>query len=164
MGWPAHVRGVLLAAISCACLPAGSVGFSADDLKACLATFDGIAWQLPYRPFTKVHRCSWPGGGYNGQPEAQGRSKLELIASTVIPRNSKQSVSTGDYQDAVFTHFDLLFTRHGFERVETRHGEQRGDRFVEFARYQKRGGNGPVLTWESGAANTWNVTMDARPK
>jgi hypothetical protein len=163
MGWRAHGRGVIGAAICCGSISAVSAaGSSADTLKACLAAFDGIAWQMPYRPFTKVHRCSWAGGGYNAQPNAQqDGSSLELIASGAMPRKSSHSVSASDYQDAVFTHFDRVFTQHGFERLETRHAEQGGGRFVEFARYLKGGSSGRILTWQTGAANTWVVKLEA---
>ena len=60
---------------------------------------------------------------------------------------------------AVFSHFDALFQRNGFRRVDEEPGEAEGERHVAKARYA-RGSQAPTLTWQTGAANTWLVTFD----
>lgn len=123
-----------------------------ESLRSCLATFEGIAWQLPYRPALQVHRCD---------VEAD-RVTLELIGALrlgPVRDRAPSDASRAQLQQAVFSHFDALFQRNGFRRVDEEPGEAEGERHVAKARYA-RGSQAPTLTWQTGAANTWLVTFD----
>jgi hypothetical protein len=108
-----------------------------ESLRSCLATFEGIAWRLPYRPALQVHRCN---------VEA-GRTTLELIGALrlgPVRDRAPSDASRAQLQQAVFSHFDALFQRNGFRRVDEESGEAEGGRHVAKARYA-RGSQAPTL-------------------
>lgn len=123
-----------------------------EALRSCLGAFEGIAWQLPYRPALQVHRCTSEGG----------RTTLELIGALrlgPVRDRAPSDASRAQLQQAVFAHFDALFLRSGYHRVDEEPGEADSERYVARARYA-RGSQAPALSWQTGAANTWLLTFE----
>lgn len=155
-------RHLLLASLLLA--PAFATAQKTVPLERCLAQFEGIQWKLPYRPYLHVYRCAGPEGFFNSAgPVVNGRRTIEFIGeSTLAPsRQGIRAEAFADVQLAVFTHFDKLFQRHGFQRVELKESDDDGPRFPKQASWRRFTGRGPVtLTWQGEAANTWRVTLE----
>jgi hypothetical protein len=140
--------GLLALALAAPC--AGQVPVEA--LRGCLASFEGIAWGFPYRPALQVQHCAV-------EPH---RSTLELIGAVRLGPardGAPADASFAQFQQAVFFHFDALFQRSGFRRIDVEQAVQDGQPYVSTARYA-RGSAPPTLTWQTGGANTWLVTFD----
>jgi len=148
------------------CLPGTALAQpQTGNLKQCLAGFGGLEWKLPYRPHLHVHGCASAGGSYGaGGDTANGRSSLELIGALRLGPVRDRAPADATYpqfQQAVFFHFDALFERHGFRRIETEEAEDAQGRYVSRARYERlEGGPQAALTWQASARNTWRVTLD----
>ena len=92
------------------------------DIKKCLEDFDGIAWQLPYRPAIDIRSCATPKNKYSAQTTPAGKRILELIGEAslgdgVEPLPGPESDAA--MQSAVYAHFDALFRRRGYMLVST---------------------------------------------
>ncbi|AKJ27064.1 hypothetical protein AAW51_0373 [Caldimonas brevitalea] len=154
-------------ALACPSATHARVDAEVDALKKCLSTFGGIGWKLPYRPHLSVSSCSSAGASYRAGGEAgPHRSTLELISDGLrlapSPAHGSElaDATFAQFQQAVFFHFDALFQRHGFRRVETELADDRGGRYVALARYARTDGGPLALTWQTRASNTWRITYD----
>jgi len=139
-----------------------------EQLKGCLAAFEGIEWKLPYRPFLHVHGCAWPGGFYGaGGDSSGGRRSLELIGAVSLgPTRDRMpaDASYAQFQQAVFVHFDSLFRSQGFRRMETQEALD-GAAYTALARYTRSStGTEAMLTWQTEAKNTWRITLEPHPQ
>lgn len=162
----------------------GHAATRTDELKRCLADFDGIQWQLPYQPPVDIDRCSTPTVGYNSHKAPEGRRRLELINSlTLGPDDGASDESYAALQEAVLAHFDALFVRRGYRRVAVEYGNARTIYYrgplhrenydgppappipyIDLARYVRHAGDGDVtLTFMGDAKNTWVITIEGLP-
>jgi hypothetical protein len=156
------------------CLPARATDHS-DHLKRCLASLDGIAWQLPYLPKMQVHGCELPGTGRDAS------AVLDLIGEVALgslPLSDDSDLRFAQVQQAVYVHFDALFRRHGYHRIDVGYRDLRNsiqsgtaplqgigaNVFVNMALYQRQGTNGTLtLRYSTEAANTWRIRIDGLP-
>lgn len=152
------------AAVAALLAPLAAGAQAPIPLERCLAQFEGIQWKLPYRPYMHVYRCVGPEGGFNaGAVNKPGVRSIEFIGDSTIapPRNGMPAENFGEMQQAVFTHFDKLFQRHGFQRTEQQDNVEHATPYPKLAKYRRFTGAGPVvLTWQTMAANTWVVTLE----
>ena len=136
----------------------------AEQLKNCLSDFGGIVWQYPYAPPLHTYRCASPAAGYVTSPSADSARKLELISNGGFEQLEPDGALHDDYSavhEAVYRHFDTLFSRQGFKREPPLDAQTPLERH---ARYTRRfGGNLQTLTFESNAGNTWNITFEGLP-
>ena len=124
----------------------------AEALRTCMGSFEGIAWRFPYRPALQTHSC-------NADPS---RSTLELIGALRLGPERDGAPADASYaqlQQVVFFHFDGLFQRSGFRRIDVEQAQDEGQPYVTKARYA-RGPAAPTLTWQTGSRNTWLITLD----
>ena len=155
-------RGILLAILLLA--PLAGRTQTLISLDRCLSQFEGIQWRLPYRPYMHVHSCAGPEGFFTSGNIKPGQRAVEFIGDTTLapPRNGMRSEDFGQVQLAVFTHFDKLFQRHGFQRFELQESDREGTPYPAVAKYRRFTGAGPVvLTWKPMAANTWQVLLES---
>jgi len=145
-------RGFAVALLALALAAPCSALAQAEALRSCLSSFEGIPWRFPYRPALQIHRCTVD----------SSRSTLELIGALRLGPARDGAPADASYaqlQQAVFFHFDELFQRSGFRRVDVEQAEDEGQPYVTKARYA-RGSATPTLTWQTSARNTWLVTLD----
>jgi hypothetical protein len=99
-----------------------------ESLKRCLADFDGIEWQLPYKPPIDITSCSGPSAALNADKTSDGRRILELIDELTLGFDRSDLSSDevhGALQSAAFVHFDALFRRAGYQRTALEYGDAR---------------------------------------
>ena len=122
-----HAKNILVM-LAIALSPSGANAGRAQDLKQCLADFDGIEWKLPYQPPIKVHRCVSSSVSYDGGDKTPQRTaNLELISSLTLGADSNlpSDETYAALQVATFAHFDALFVRRGYRRTELENADAR---------------------------------------
>lgn len=82
---------------------------------------------LPYQPPMDISSCASPATSYEGgTANAKGQRRLDLISNLTLPSNQLDSDETyAALQAAVLTHFEALFLRRGYRRVEVDYGNAR---------------------------------------
>ena len=97
------------------------------ELKRCLQDFGGIEWKLPYQPPVKIRSCASQSVSYDtGLETIAGRHSLELIGELTLGLdngNLSSGEMTAAVHNAMYTHFDALFRRHGYRQIEVGQGD-----------------------------------------
>lgn len=100
-----------------------------EELKRCLRELGGIEWKLPYQPPMHIRSCASATANYDTSEKAgEGRGVLELIGELTLGPDTAGLSSDEVYaalQNASYTHFDVLFRRHGYRRTALEYGDAR---------------------------------------
>lgn len=163
---------------------AGHAETRAEQLKYCLADFDGIAWVLPYEPPITIRSCATPTTHYEAATTARGQRRLELIGTLTLPPDDNRLGSDearAALQTAMLVHFEALFVQRGYRRVAveranayTRHYPSRSPDvameepvipYISMARYVRTEGDREVtLIFRCQSGNTWEIRIDGLPE
>jgi hypothetical protein len=104
-----------------------SADYRAEELKRCLRDFGGIEWKLPYQPPVHIRSCASQTVSFDTVKETiAGRHSIELIGDLTLgidKGNLSSNEMTAAVHNAMYTHFDVLFRRHGYRQVEVGHGD-----------------------------------------
>lgn len=110
----------------------------ADSLRRCLQDFDGIEWMWPYQPPMHVRACASPTVTFDaGERAPAGHRNLELIGELDLGPDASHLSSDqriAALHTATYVHFDTLFRRSGYRRVEVGHGDARTRRYSDTLR------------------------------